>query len=231
MATDLDIVTTNKTKALTNNPKTAEPKYYPRTAFAYIAQLEHEYLSRHKLTVCNHCLALAINSPQPLKQCVGCRLVDYCVWAQGDVLADFQRWLDLCEESGVLPEWWAWEDRMECLLQAINRGGKEKENGGRAEKKEDKSIYDVINQDNLIQRYDSDTSIRNALGMFAELVVGYDGKGRATDDKWYLQFQEFMDLHPQERLRLIQGTIDAVEGVKGEHAELLAGKKEEEASG
>ncbi|RMZ78755.1 hypothetical protein DV736_g6689, partial [Chaetothyriales sp. CBS 134916] len=200
MATDLDIVTTDKTKAQTNNPKAVEPKYYPRTAFAYIAQLEHEYLSRHKLTVCNHCLALAINSPQPLKQCVGCRLVDYC--GKDCQRGDWKRHKGVCWMVQGKSDKRGW-------LEAVWKG-----------KEGSEGVYRRVID-----------AIRNALGIFAELVVGYDGKGRATDNKWYLQFQEFMDLHPQERLRLIQGTIDAIEGVKGEHAELLAEEKKEASVG
>jgi hypothetical protein len=120
-------------------------------------------------------------------------------------LEDFQIWLDWCEESGALPEWWRFEDRMECLALAVEKGGEA-----------DDSVYGAVDQEKLVVAYQGDTSIRNALGILAELVVGYDGKGRAQDDQWYMQFSEFLDLHPEERARLIKGTVEAMEGMKKE---------------
>ena len=131
----------------------------------------------------------------------GEKLEEGLVWVEGDVLEDFQRWLDLCEEAGVLPEWWRFEDRMEVLGLAVAKGDPE-------------SVLNPINQEKLIVRYEGDTEIRPALGILAELAVGYDGKGRAKTDDWYMSFSEFLDLHPEERARLIQGTVDAVQSEK-----------------
>lgn len=119
------------------------------------------------------------------------------VWAAGDVNDDFQKYLDLAEDSGILPEWWRFENRMECLAEAVD------------EKNED-NIMTPIDQENLVTKYEGDMSIRNALCILAELVVGYDGHGRAKDDKWYTDFQEYLDLHPEERAKLIEGTVQAV---------------------
>ena len=119
------------------------------------------------------------------------------VWAKGGVVEDFQRWLDLCEMKGVLPEWWLSTERMECLGMALEKG-----EGGLEEK---------IDQDTLMTSYGSpDTSVRSGLLVLAELVVGYDGKGAAKDGQWYTDFEEHLLLNPAERARLIQPTIDAV---------------------
>jgi hypothetical protein len=118
------------------------------------------------------------------------------VWAKGDVYADFQRWLDLAEESGILPEWWRFEDRMECLTLAVEKGKE--------------SVFEELDQAALVTRYEGDASVRSALLILAELVVGYEGKGKAKDDQWYIGFSEHLDLHPEERARMLKGSIEAV---------------------
>ena len=123
--------------------------------------------------------------------------VDGIVWAKGDVYADFQRWLDLAEESDILPDWWRFEDRMECMALAVDKKGEE-------------TVWQPLDQTELIKRYEGDTTIRSAMLVLAELVVGYEGKGRAKDDKWYMQFSEHLDLHPEERAKLIKGSVEAV---------------------
>jgi hypothetical protein len=132
------------------------------------------------------------------------------VWAKGDAVEDFQRWLDMAERSGVLPEWWRFEDRMKTLALAVDKNDKE-------------SIMKPIDQTELITRYGGDTSIRNAMCILAELVVGYDGKGAAKDNKWYMQFSEHLDLHPEERARLIKGSVEAVRDAFEQHGKGLAG--------
>jgi hypothetical protein len=127
----------------------------------------------------------------------GKRWPEGVVWAKGDVYADFQRWLDLCEESGVLPEWWRWEERMECLGIAVDKKGEE-------------TVWKTLDQAGLMTRYEGDASVRSALLVLAELVVGYEGKGRAKDDGWYMKFSERLDLHPEERARLLKGSVEAV---------------------
>lgn len=86
---------------------------------------------------------------------------------------------------------------MECLNEAVD-------------KKNEDSIFEHIDQENLVTKYEGDVAIRNALNILAELIVGYDGKGRAKDGKWFQEFQEYLDLHPEERARLIAGTVEAV---------------------
>lgn len=246
----------------------AETNGFPLAGVAFVSQLEHEYMSINKLSVCGNCLALGFQ--KPLKRCNGCKLVDYCskecqkkhwpkhkafcnmvqgkgaknaylsklktpeevfkilidsyrlrveldhvhrgedhgvysagksldglVWSQGDATEDFQKYLDLAEESGVLPEWWRFENRMECLSEAVD---KKNENG----------IFSHIDQEQLMTKYEGDTAIRSALCILAELIVGYDGKGRAKDDEWFRQFQEHLDLHPDQKAQLISGTVEAV---------------------
>lgn len=134
---------------------------------------------------------------------------DGIVWIQGEVIEDFQRWLDLAESSGILPESWRFEDRMETLGMAVNKNDKE-------------SIYTAIDQTELITRYGGDTSIRNAMCILAELVVGYEGKGAPKDDEWYIAFSEHLDLHPEERARLIKGSVEAVQAAFDQHEQELS---------
>lgn len=121
------------------------------------------------------------------------------VWAKDDAYADFQRWLDLCEESGVVPDWWRFEERMVCLALAVDNEEVAKE-----------TIWQKLDQTELMTRYEGDASVRSALLVLAELVVGYEGKGRAEDDRWYMKFSENLDLHPEERARLLKGSVEAV---------------------
>jgi hypothetical protein len=104
----------------------------------------------------------------------------------------------LAETAGILPKWWTFEDRMNCLAWAIN-------------KEDPESIFNPIKQTEIFTRYGGDLAIREALLILAELCVGYEGKGPAKDDTWFREFQEFLDLHPEERARLIEGSIKAVE--------------------
>jgi hypothetical protein len=126
------------------------------------------------------------------------------VWAQGDAIDDFQRWLDMAETSGILPEWWRFEDRMGTLSLAVDKNDPE-------------SIFKPIDQTELIPRYGGDTTIRKAMFILAELVVGYEGKGAPKTDEWYMQFSEYLDLHPEERARLTKGSVDAVKKVFEKH--------------
>ena len=129
---------------------------------------------------------------------------DGIVWAKGETMEDFQRWLDLVETSGILPEWWRFENRMETRAKAVDKDNEE-------------SILEPIDQTELITRYEGDTAVRTALCCLAELVVGYEGKGAAKDDEWYMQFSEHLDLHPEERARLIKGSVEAVRDVFEKH--------------
>lgn len=127
----------------------------------------------------------------------GQKLPEGSVWAPSDATEDFQKYLDLAEEAGILPEWWRFENRMECLAEAVD-------------KKNADSVYTRIDQEQLMTKYEGDVAIRNALCILAELIVGYEGKGRALDGKWFKEFQEYLDINPKERARLIAGTVEAV---------------------
>ena len=119
------------------------------------------------------------------------------IWARDDVYADFQLWLDLAEDSDILPDWWRHEERMETLALAFDKSAEQ-------------SVWKSLDQTELITRYEGDTSVRSAMLILAELVVGYEGKGWAKDNKWYMGFSEHLDLHPEERARLIKGSVEAV---------------------
>ena len=110
------------------------------------------------------------------------------------------------EGSKILPKWWTFEDRMQTLALAINKDDPE-------------SIFKAIDQTELPRRYGGDMAIRHALAVVAEMCCGYDGKGAAKDDTWYQEFQNFLDLHPEERARLIKGSIEMVDNVLKEHGE------------
>lgn len=249
--------------------KPAKPTKYARTGHSYIAQLEHDYLFAHKLTLCNNCFRLGTDVS--MKRCQGCQLNDYCskecqrikwrqhkaycnliqgkgaknaylsameqqmvfkvvidsyrlrcevdhhvrgedhgiyfpgkwdegiVWVKDDVVADFQRYLDLVDEAKVLPDWWGFESRMELMCLAIDRENKE-------------NIYTKIDQDALIPRYDGDTQIRNALCVVAELAVGYDGKGAPNDDgEWFEGFVKYLSGNPEEKEKLLRESKETVE--------------------
>lgn len=252
-------------------PVEASPKStkFARTGYSYVAQLEHDYLFAHKLTLCNHCFKLGTDVA--MKRCQGCQLNDYCskecqrlkwkahkpycnliqgkgaknlflsacereqvfkivvdsyrlrcevdhhvrgedhgiyypgkwdegiVWVKDDVVADFQRYLDLVEEAHILPDWWGFEERMEVMCLAIDKGNKE-------------SIYQKIDQDALIPRYDGDTQIRNTLCVVAELAAGYDGKGAPDDDgEWFEGFVKYLKEHPEEKEKLLRETKETIE--------------------
>ena len=86
---------------------------------------------------------------------------------------------------------------MECLTEAVD-------------KKNEGSIYTKIDQEQLMTKYEGNIAIRNTLCILAELIVGYEGKGPAKDGKWFQEFQDYLDLHPEEKARLIAGTVEAV---------------------
>jgi hypothetical protein len=130
---------------------------------------------------------------------------DGIVWVKGDAEEDFQRYLDLAEESGILPEWWRFEERMECLGLAID-------------KNDDENIFCQIDQSELISNYGGDMEIRHALLVLAELVAGYDGKGFRKDNDWYEGFIKHLQEHPEEKAKLIKGSIEAVEEAFQSHA-------------
>lgn len=120
------------------------------------------------------------------------------VWVKGDVVEDFQHYLGMAEGAGVLPKWWAFENRMECISLAIDRN-------------DDENIFTPLNQSEMIANYGGDMEVRCALVVLAELVVGYEGKGAAQDGTWYEVFVDHLEQNPEEKARLIEGSVAAVE--------------------
>lgn len=116
------------------------------------------------------------------------------LWSQGDATDDFQRYIDLAEQAGVMPIWWQFENRMACLAKAVD-----KKNGD--------SVYAEFDEGKLTQKYGDDVSIQNALVMLAELVVGYDGKG-STCDEAFLEFQEQLRSNPGEQHKVMMTAVD-----------------------
>lgn len=49
---------------------------YPKCGVAYVCQIEHEHMFKHKLSICAGCLAMGVD--KNLKRCTGCQLIDYC---------------------------------------------------------------------------------------------------------------------------------------------------------
>lgn len=87
------------------------------------------------------------------------------VFANGDVEADFQNYLDCAEKACVLPKWFEFYKRMECLTRAVDRKGNAE------------NIYTRIDPQHLPPRYDGDYLIISTLILLADMIVGVDGKG------------------------------------------------------
>jgi len=102
------------------------------------------------------------------------------VWAAGDVEADFQNYLDRAELAMVLPEWWDSNKRLECLARAIDKSNKQ-------------NIYTPIDEERLMERWRGDVRVRSKLAMLSEMIVGYEGKGPAEDDKWVNSFRNWVE--------------------------------------
>jgi splicing suppressor protein 51 len=103
------------------------------------------------------------------------------VFANGDVYADFQNYLDRAEIAKILPEWWDFYKRLECLGKAVDR------------KTNEQNIWEPIDEDALVDRYNGDKPITSALTILAELVVGYEGKGPPKDGEWISQFRSHVN--------------------------------------
>lgn len=124
------------------------------------------------------------------------------VWVQSDPLADFQRYIDQAETSGILPEWWHFEERMECLALAINRNEK-------------KNIFTPIDEEHdLVSQDLADADIRNTLAILAELVVGYDGTGFQRTNDWYNNFVKGYDATPGEKEEVWRSTKNFADSLK-----------------
>ena len=103
----------------------------------------------------------------------GDKLPENSIWMQLDPIADFQRYVDQAETSKILPDWWYFEERMECLALAVDRNEK-------------KNIFESVNKEEESAPEEwADADIRNALAIIAELVVGFDGGGFQRTNDWY----------------------------------------------
>ena len=85
----------------------------------------------------------------------------------------------------------------------------------------DENIFCQIDQRKLIPNYGGDLEIRTALLVLAELVVGYEGMGSRKDNDWYEGFTKYLQEHPEERAKLIKGSIEAVEEAFRSHGQDL----------
>ena len=121
------------------------------------------------------------------------KLREDLVWARGDAIDDFQTFLDLAEESGILPEWWRFENRAECLTKAVDKSGSG-------------NIFGRFNDQEVSRRIQQDRSgQRNALRILAELVVGFHGNGRDVTGAVFEDFKQRLDANPADVDRLLCG--------------------------
>ena len=116
------------------------------------------------------------------------------LFANGDVYADFQNYLDCAERSGILPEWWDFYKRVECLAQAVDRKGNEQ------------NVFTSIEEDKLMYRYGGDRQNRTNIIILAELVVGYEGKGPPENGEWISRFKSYANTpEVKEKLKKASG--------------------------
>lgn len=106
------------------------------------------------------------------------------LWTRGDAADDFQQYLDLAEEAGILPEWWQFEDRMKCLEQAIDPD-------------DSQNIFQAINDRDHAPQFPNDFGLRSAMYILAELVFGWDGHGRQDTEEWYEYFVKQVQPTPE----------------------------------
>ena len=128
----------------------------------------------------------------------GKHLPDGNVFANGDVYDDFQNYLDHAELAKVLPEWWDFYKRLECLGKAVDRKGNVQ------------NIFPPIAEDCLMDRYNGDGQIRTTLIILAELVVGYEGRGPPKDEEWVSRFKSCVNA-PEVRERIEKTSVDSLQ--------------------
>ena len=127
-------------------------------------------------------------------------LPDGNVFANGDVEADFQNYLDCAEDAKVLPVWWEFYKRMECLSKAVDRTGNPQ------------NIFTRIDEDGLAERYSGDRQIRCTLILLAELVVGYEGKGAPKGATWINSFKQYVN-EPETKKKLEEDSIKSLKAM------------------
>jgi hypothetical protein len=134
----------------------------------------------------------------------GKRLPEGNVFANDDVYADFQNYLDHAEVAKVLPEWWDFYKRMECQGKAVDR----KANG--------QNIFEPIEEDRLMDRYNGDRQIRSTLIILAELVVGYEGKRPPKDGDWISRFKSYVNT-PEVKERIQKASVHSLQDMHAEY--------------
>ena len=156
---------------------------------SYRLRVEHDHLYRQE----NHGVYYQ-----------GKSLPDGNVFANGDVYADFQRYLDYSELAKVLPEWWDFYKRIECLAKAVDREGNEQ------------NVFTRIEEDVLTSRYNGDRQIRTTLVLLAELVVGYEGRGPPEDTEWISRFKSYMN-KPEVKAATEEASVAALRAMYAKH--------------
>jgi hypothetical protein len=130
----------------------------------------------------------------------GKRLPEGNTFANGDVYADFQNYLDHAEAVKILPEWWDFYKRMECLGKAVDREANKQ------------NIFEPIEEDGLMNRYNGDRQIRSTLILLAELVVGYEGKGPPKDGEWISRFKSYVNT-PEVKERIEKASVASLQAM------------------
>jgi hypothetical protein len=156
---------------------------------SYRVRVQHDHLHRHE----EHGIYY---QGQPLPE--------GNVFANGDVYVDFQNYLDYAEMAKILPEWWDFYKRLACLSKAVDR------------KTYEQNIFEPIDEDALMDRYNGDGQIRSALIILAELVVGYEGKGPPNDGEWISQFKSDVNT-PETKERIEKAGVASLQAAYTKH--------------
>ncbi len=134
----------------------------------------------------------------------GNKMPDGNIFANGDVEADFQNYLDCAEDAKVLPVWWDFYKRMECLTKAVDRRGNRQ------------NVFTRIEEDDLTDLYNEDRQIRSTLIILAELMVGYEGKGPPKDATWISSFKQYVN-EPAIKKKLEEDSVNALKAMYAKH--------------
>jgi MYND finger len=152
---------------------------------SYRIRVQHDHLYRHE----DHGIYYK-----------GKQLPEGNVFASGDVYADFQNYLDRAEMAKILPEWWDFYKRLECLGKAVDRNANEQ------------NIFKSIEEDGLMDRYNGDRQIRSTLIILAELAIGYEGKGPPKDGEWISRFKRYVNT-PEVKERIEKASVVSLEAM------------------
>ena len=126
------------------------------------------------------------------------------VWAEGDAIDDFQRFVDFAENAKVLPEWWRFEHRMQCLLLALDA------EGGHCILEPIGTVHDG----GLNAADEADRKVAERL--LAELVVGFDSNGARMPEDWYESFRLELQRQVEAILQKSTGTAERIQDILDE---------------